>query len=488
MAGTPTIAEGPLQSTEGASIQVLPNHSPVDRELQWPSPVSYSGSQGPRERTTTPRPGLIANTCTLPVATVNLEPTAEWVHAVRDDLLILLSSALLSLPALEAVNKCIDLYMQYVFPTAPMVHEPTLRASALRFFSSVGATELFTASSRQDEITHMRDFVLLTALCASVASIIPESLLPYRRSLAEPCLNTSRHILKALEDFDLENPNSTSIAIRILHATALQQITGKTTLTYYVLGQATLLIRNMRLHSEEALKGYNAVESQILRSIFWQIYAADKASACLGNRPFFLHELLFNEELTLRISGEPLAPLLDTSKPWCNEEFEERLFTGFHFLPHLWSSAASLLFDIREYRKGNQNNTKASLTQAYMKFLSIIDSLPHWLQVANIISSCNDGVATQFQKTAFWVQRCTVLGTFQCLRLVILQQCIASKVWDIMGLNDQDLTLPMAKIGIIHDFVQTLDDIPFVYLQVKGEPTVSTIAAWYGQLLTALIR
>lgn len=42
-----------------------------------------------------------------------------------------------------------------------------------------------------------------------------------------------------------------------------------------------------------------------------------------------------------------------------------------------------------------------------------------------------------------------------------------------MGLNDQPLTLEITKIGTVHDFVQTLEDIPFVYLQVKGEPTVS---------------
>lgn len=37
---------------------------------------------------------------------------------------------------------------------------------------------------------------------------------------------------------------------------------------------------------------------------------------------------------------------------------------------------------------------------------------------------------------------------------------------------------------MVHDFVQTLDDIPFVYLQVKGEPTVSCDSAKDGQLLS----
>jgi hypothetical protein len=41
-----------------------------------------------------------------------------------------------------------------------------------------------------------------------------------------------------------------------------------------------------------------------------------------------------------------------------------------------------------------------------------------------------------------------------------------------MGLNNQPMSLQMTKVGMIQDFVQTLDDIPFVFLLVKGEPTV----------------
>lgn len=320
----------------------------------------------------------------------------------------------------------------------------------------------------------MQAFALVTALCASVSSVMPETLLPYRNILARSCLDASRDMLKSIEDLDIECPNSASIVTRIFHATALQQIMGKTALSYFVLGQATLIIRNMRLHSEEALKNYDPLEAQLLRCIFWQIYAADKASACLGSRPFLLHELLFDEEPSLLQDSEPHIPLLDTTKPRYEGTFEERLLVGFHFLPRLWSSAASLLFDLKAHAKGSYDISKIRLTEAYMAFLSIMDGLPYWLQAANVIITRDDGEAIQFQKTSFWVQRCTVLVTFQCLRLVILQQCIDSKVWDVVGLNDQALTLPMAKIAIVHDFVQTLDDIPFLYLQVKGEPTVST--------------
>ncbi|KAL5331596.1 hypothetical protein ACEPPN_001130 [Leptodophora sp. 'Broadleaf-Isolate-01'] len=400
----------------------------------------------------------------------------QKAQAIRDDLLQLITSALTPVSALEAVNSCIDLYMQYTFPTAPSVHEPTLRASALSFFSSTNTADVFQGHTRLEEIQNLRAFALLIALCASVSSVMPESLLAYRQVLAKPCLDASREIMRSIEDFDIAQPNSTSIAVRIFHSNALEHITGDSTLCYYILGQATLLIRSMRLHDEEALKSHDAIEAQLLRSLFWQIYAADQASACLRNRPFFLHELLFDGELSVRPHGESVIPMVDPAKLWSGDVFEERILIGFHFLPRLWSSAAKLLSGIRIHGKENLGADKTHLIQKYMGFLGILDRLPHWLQAANVIISRDDSEGTQFQKTAFWTQRCTILVTFQCLRLVILQQCVDCKVWDVMGLNDEALTLSMVKIGIVNDFLQTLDDIPFIYLQIKGEPTASILA------------
>lgn len=75
-------------------------------------------------------------------------------------------------------------------------------------------------------------------------------------------------MVKAFGDFDVKYPNFTSIVTRVLHTTALQHITGQATVAYYTIGQATLLIRNMRLHSEEALKGHDALKAKLLRATF----------------------------------------------------------------------------------------------------------------------------------------------------------------------------------------------------------------------------
>lgn len=448
-----------------AYTRAPPNPLPADVDPTfWPSPSLWADNES-REGDE----GL----ATSPASTVALS-TAGVSRAIRDDLLQSMGSALSSTIVLDTIHLCIDLYMRYIFPTAPYVHEPTLLASANRFFADQSDALLFYTESGHDNVDDMRAFALLTAICAAVASVMPDSLLPCRQTLAEPCLIASRAMLKAFEDFDIEHPNANSIIIRALHSTALHETTGKNTLAYYVLGQATFLIQTMHLYREESLSGYDEIEAQLLRTVFWQLYAADKASICIGSRPPVLHELLFDGELTVRPSKEFTVPLMDIASPWHEEALERKLLVGFHFIPRLWSSAASLILDLKAYKRGHEGvDFKVRLTQDYMAFVGILDDLPCWLQASNLISSNEDGVATQGQKTAFWVQRCTIIVTYRCLRLVIMQQCIDSNAWDIMGLNGEAFTLAMAKIGIIHEFVQTLDDIPFVYLQVKGEPTVS---------------
>ncbi|KAH8903865.1 hypothetical protein BR93DRAFT_917903 [Coniochaeta sp. PMI_546] len=465
------------QCTPDLGIRSLHNHGPPSESLPWLSSPTSTGHRQTLEQSIAPRPDAAENNDFSALSPVlELLPTPSSAQKIRDDLVQVIISALPSVPVLQLVNNCIDLYLQYTFPTAPMIHEPTLRASASAFFSEASATNLFSAQDQQQEVARIRAFTLLTGFCASVASVMPESLLPCRQILAAPCLRASRDLLRSYEDFDIEHPDSTSVVTRILQATAMEHITGKTALSYHVLGQANLLIRSMRLYSENALKNHDEVEAQILRNVYWQMYAADKASVCLGSRPPLIHELLLNEEPTVRPSGEHFVSLLDANKPTYDRTFEERLLIGFQFLPRLWSTAASLLFDMKAHARGSQEATKTRLTQAYMEFLGIMDDVPQWLQASNVIFAHSDSEVVQMQKAAFWVQRCTILVTFQCLRLVLLQQSIESKVWDVLGLNDNVLTLPMAKIEVVNDFVKTLDDIPFIYVQIKGEPTVSTSA------------
>jgi hypothetical protein len=60
-----------------------------------------------------------------------------------------------------------------------------------------------------------------------MSSVMPESLLAYGKLADRLFLKASRDMLKLYEDFDLEYPDSTSLAIRSLQSSALQHNTGR---------------------------------------------------------------------------------------------------------------------------------------------------------------------------------------------------------------------------------------------------------------------
>lgn len=398
--------------------------------------------------------------------------TTMATRTIQEGLCTSLKSAIPSMRPVDMVNHCIDLYMQYTFPSAPVVHEPTLRAAAHTFFSeplSINHCDIET----YDSPLRKRDFALVTALCASVASVMPDSMFPYPRNLlVKPFFNVSRDTLRSIEDYDLEHPNSASLAIRSLHSSALQHMTGKHRAAWHVQGQATLIALSLHLYSEQAVMRNEPLESQLLRHSFWQMYASDHVGASLRHRPCILHESLFHDDFTLLPFSEHPTSLLDPARPYYDEAFEEQLRIGFHLIGRVASSAAKLVFWIRKHGVVATEDDRGRLAQWYLDFTGILDDMPHWLHASNLNPSHNDSEAVQFHKRSFWVQRCTVMVTFHCLKLVILQQCIDSRLWDVVGLNNHPFALSMKKIEIVQDFLQTLDDIPFIYLQVKGEPNV----------------
>jgi hypothetical protein len=461
---------------------MLQHHAPVDEHLQWEGEglVSPQDDMDLREHLTSCEAVWQPTKAATTPDTGQSPVSAERPSNIYNNLLALTSSGLPSTPLVEVVTYCIDLFMQYTFPTTPIIHEPTLRIGVSNLFSRTSQIGLFDADEEQEKVTRMRAFTLIAAVCSSVASTMPESLLPYRYVIAWPFLQASREMLKVYEDYDLEYPDSTSLSIRILHSTSLQSMTGKTGASRHVLGQAALIAQTLHLYSERAIQRYSPVEAQVLRLSFWHLYSSDKAAASLRNRPYILDELLFNEKITLQQCGQAYVPLLDTSNSSYEKDFEEHLLLGFHFVPRLWVSSAAILQAMRtlDLSARNKDASRSELGQAYLKLTGIMDELPHWLQASNLMASHNDDVGTTFSKTSFWVQRCNVMTTFHCVKLVILQQCIDSGLCSVLGLNDSPFSLAMKKVEMANEFLQILDDVPFLYHKVKGEPSVSKIFAY----------
>lgn len=473
---------GELGQNAGLSrYENLQNHLPIEAHQLHGSPAfgesdRESGHAHGPGQDGFDSPGSLHSPTPIVWASV-LENSFASIEASRDDLLLSIRAVLPSIPLVDIVNDCISLFMQYTFPTSPIIHEATVRANASRYFSDTCYIKACSPHEIYQRVDHMRAFTLVTALCASVASVMPESLLSYGKIVAIHFFRVSRQMLKSYEDYDLEYPDSSSLSIRDLHYTAAQHITGKCGLAFHLIGQATLIAQSLSLHREQSISRHDPIESQLLRLTFWHLYLSDKASACLKNRPMVLHQSSFKGKLNLQPRGEPFVPLLDSSKSWYRESFEDRLLVGFHMVASLWSSAASLVIGMGEYEATEDDRELVikRLTILYYDFITIMDGLPPWLKISSLIPIPEDDIVETFQKKSFWVQRCTLTMTFHCLRLDILQECIEKGFLEIIGLDDQPLRVAMKKAEWIQDFIETMEDVPFIYHQIKGEPSVSSV-------------
>ncbi|KAH7153479.1 hypothetical protein EDB81DRAFT_946321 [Dactylonectria macrodidyma] len=464
----------------------------VRRRPTPPRPEQLSESlecQG-QARTSTPLapspPGTLSLTYVQNVVDESAIGLGDAAAQIHGSLMASIRSILPSDAVTDVIHKCLDMFVQYVFVMTPIIHEPTLRASVSLFGpdSHPQSWALLQPASytQAPRASPLKAFTLITALCAAVTSVIPDELMAQRHSVSISFLTASRAMHRIYEDYDREHPDSSSLVIRIWYSTALQNITGCIGTSYHYLWEATLIAQRLRLYEEDSVRNKATVESQLLRTSFWQLFSADKASCAFENRPYVLNELLFAGDLTLLERGENDEPLLEATKSFNQGSLESRLLAGFHLKRCLWSLAGDLVMDIKMYARRNSSRIQepdlAHLTDSYLKFMGLADDLPPWLQYFNDDSGSTTATNTEVlphQKTCFFVQRNNLMTTFHCLKLIILQKCIECNTLVIMGLENQALPLAIKKIEIVYDFLQELQMTPFVCIKVQGEPVVERI-------------
>ncbi|KAH7174194.1 uncharacterized protein B0J16DRAFT_348273 [Fusarium flagelliforme] len=401
-------------------------------------------------------------------------------------------------PIHEAVHKCVDFFVQYQFPNTPIAHEPTLRAAALLITAeSVPpfASLISSASDLHQQVPYLRQFTLATALCASVMSVLPDRPPSQRALLATSFLSASRAMLRRYEEHDLENPDSTSLLIRMWHSAAMQNSTGRVGTSYHYHAEAAYLAQRMRLYSEMSVQEHSRLEAPSLRASFWLLYLADKTSAALQALPAVLNEESFRRDFTLLENGGDDGFLLDPSRKVNEKSLESRLFVGFHLKRRIWVAAANLLTEIRclssrqlrvPIQPVDMHAEVSRLSELYLIFTTLADELPAWLRSPDHGSDSDDEQVTAYQNKCFWVQRSNIMTVFHCMRLVILQECIDNDFHVLVGLSRQSIACATRKVEIVRDFLHELHIVPFYCFQVQGETAVERIRR-VGTILLHLV-
>jgi hypothetical protein len=395
------------------------------------------------------------------------------------------STLCLVLPAdtvLQAVNGYIDMFTQYHFPNSPFIFESTLRSCAsLLEHVDDGAYSVVLS----DQLETMRKFTLITAMCAMVTSVMPESSVRNRHLLSVSFLHASRAMLHAYLDQDLEHPDSSSLIIRTWHSIALQNTSGKTGPAWHQHGEAALLAQRLRLQEEASFSRFPKKESQLLRAIFWQLYLTDVAAIATDTRPPIFHEAFSCGGPDVHQQGSQDEPFLDPRRLHNEGSLETRLITSWHYKIRIWSLAATIIRDVKRLENGpsglipdaglTEEGASASkdLVHAYLRYSGLLDDLPVWIQKPDEAPDSADKQVRAYQSTCFWMQRCSIVSAFHCLKLIILQRCVEYGRPSVMGLTSNESTLAMKKIDIAYDFLRELQRVPFMCLKLQGEIQVS---------------
>ncbi|KAJ6070552.1 hypothetical protein N7467_011871 [Penicillium canescens] len=382
-----------------------------------------------------------------------------------------------------------------------MCHEASLRATVSRFFISASGgddptengaqiSRWFAADNEQERIGALRSYTVLTALCAAVTYVLPESLLPNKHLIAPLFLRATRETLRIYEDYDLEHPNSSSLTIRLFLSSAIQIATGTQGVAFHILSEAGLIAMRMGLYDESSLEGREPIEENLLRNAFWQLYVCDKTALVMKARPVTIHESLFETELTLKTHSRSFVPLFEVGWESSGAGIEECLVEGFHVIRRLWAMAARVIQAMESKSRrtwdahADMEAYRESIWQLSETYFEMI-TLTNWPQSPGALSPGVSQDVDQHLSKILQRQRTSYLISLHCIKVFVLNTAIQCNMTEVIGLSAEPLMLAMRQIELAQDFLNILESVPFLYLQAEGEHCAEKIRR-VGSLLLEL--
>ncbi len=412
---------------------------------------------------------------------------------IRHQLLCNLRNLCPGLGLKHLITQCLDIFMQFAFPQAPIVHEPTLRASVYLLdtdlewppTSPVSLKEAadHERDTQRHDLDRARSIILLTAVCSISIAHNPKIFGQEAPRLTRAFLDASRSLLTLYHDRDVENPDSSSIVFRMFHSAAIHSV-GATRLSWIVQGEAIRLVQDMKLYLEASLVGLEPLEAQLRRNVCCLLYTADRSAAILNNRPSTLGELCLEIPPSPSHGTWDDTPLMDIDKPYNTRQFEHCIAIGFGMCQDIWNSASNILLELRlvqrrlaqDSHEGCSDSQASVIIKGYLEFMSILDDPPPWFHNPDLGASQESAKPTneitRYQSQCFWVQRVNIQVTFHCLRLIILQKAVDCNSSSLLGVSDQPLLLAFKKTEIAQDILKVIQHAPFEALRTNGEPCV----------------
>lgn len=427
--------------------------------------------------------------------------------------------AALGLDPHNTLNRCIDLFFEYLYPLTPLLHEPSFRNNLQHFIPGQHHIHQRHYSTSIVPTNPNATFALISAVCAEAAFLLPKDIFPDGEKVADILLQASRNSLDSYREADLEQPTASSITIRYFHSNCIHAA-GRPKYSWHIFGEATRLAQAMRLHDESTYQHLDPIEAELRRRVFWIVYMGDKSAAILNDQPITMHKYSFESGIT---AAYPTGLDDDdcyrntisspTTSPVANEVLPQgaSIMVGFNANIRLWQVASDLLLAVRVIREQRRNGneltaagagadgtpqTTFSLTPAeryaldplYVAFITCLDELPGFLQpgVFTIPNAADESSGAARKSTQFLVQCANLQISQHCLRMVMTQ-----RFEELSYLTSGSQQADLQKTEIVREMLQFIRRVPFWALQVNGEPYVSghrLLISYSAVLLTVLCR
>ncbi|KAL2820609.1 hypothetical protein BJX63DRAFT_279210 [Aspergillus granulosus] len=404
----------------------------------------------------------------------------------------------------ETVRRCVNVFMEAIFGTRPIVSEARIRANCClkppRLSDSLSvlgfSTQSITSSATPHDLEEIRSYTLVTALCAATAYLLSTKDDPNGAAVGPIFLHASREMLHLYEHLDVECPDSSSLVIRMFQAGALHT-NSKLRLSWHLFGAALRLGEQMQLQDPRSLQRLDPLEARLRVMAFRILRISARYHRILEYHPLSVCDPPWSS-LTYPDDGVETPLMMSPSPLGTRPEYESQLLVAFNLYEKMWIAASDILTDLDCLVRLDRSGTSVVSTlieshqnhflNPYSAFLGLLDDLPLFLHSPDSVKDAMDSGATvsEIQWRQFWVQRVNLIVSYNCLRMLILNRFAQYGLTTMIGVQNTDTMIALRKTEIAHDMNVFVKDAPIDSLLVNGEACVAKIRYMGATLLEVI--
>ncbi|KAL3426682.1 fungal specific transcription factor [Phlyctema vagabunda] len=308
---------------------------------------------------------------------------------------------------LHLIPKCLDLFMEHIYPIMPLIYMPNLRESITRPLEMYEKNIVYSLCALTS--THM--------MGKNIMAPVPHSWEAAGRFFLDECISVRQSY-----DF-VEDRTIGAVISSYLLSTSFFEL-NQNRKSWYYLREAITMGQDLGLHDESSYIGLPPAEELCRRRTFWILYVTERSFAILRHKP-------------LTLSKTPAFPstVHDYESPEIHSGFMH-LVQSYHLLDSSfvdsWNEASEAPASTITYKSLQQQ-----LNRPHPSHLSLTD-----------------------------IQKADILVTQQWLRLIVWQSSMRQGLLSSTA-EDESMTFSY-PLKIAHSLLNVISSLPSTSIEVHG--------------------